>query len=326
MARPIRIEYPDAVYLVTCRGVNKKAIYKDDQDRTKFLEFLQNSKRTYNIEIFSYVLMKNHFHLLVKTPLGNLTKFMQQFNTTYITFFNYQHNRAGNLYQGRFKSIVIDPDTHLSTVSRYIHLNPVRVKGMITKPVKEKLAYLKEYRWSSFAGYITKGKTVGFVDYEPVLIESGGLDTTGRKGYREAICADMVDRPEIKKQIVGQCILGSEKFVKQIKEEILEKEPHKKSPSAFKPYKHKTKGFVIKLIEKETGQSIASIKKDKGLLRQLTMDLLYRFGGLNSTKIGEMFGVSYNAVSLQRKKIKESLSADKKFQALLKSIETRLLQ
>ena len=123
MARQLRIEYPDALYHVTCRGNEKRLIFRSDKDREKFLEILQRSLEIYNIKVYSYVLMRNHFHVLIKTPLGNLSHFMRHFNITYTSYFNRRYKRSGHLYQGRFKGLLIDSDEYFSMVSRYIHLN-----------------------------------------------------------------------------------------------------------------------------------------------------------------------------------------------------------
>ena len=125
MARPLRIQYPNAVYHVTSRGNERKDIFKDDRDREHFLEILFQSLHTYSVILYSYVLMNNHFHLLVETPLGNLGAFMRHFNITYTSYFNRRHRRTGHLYQGRYKSIIVDKDAYLSVLFRYIHLTQI---------------------------------------------------------------------------------------------------------------------------------------------------------------------------------------------------------
>ncbi len=130
MARALRIQYEGALYHITCRGNERKAIYRDDQDRKVFLELLINGIETYNIILYCYVLMDNHFHLLLETPLGNLSEFMRWFNITYTSHYNRRQKRSGHLYQGRYKSILVEKETHLYILSRYIHLNPVRIKQM----------------------------------------------------------------------------------------------------------------------------------------------------------------------------------------------------
>ncbi len=123
MARPLRIQYPGAVYHVTCRGNERQDIFKDDADRKRFLQILIQSVNIYSVKLFSYVLMSNHFHLLIETPKGNLAEFMRKFNITYTGYYNRRHDRVGHLYQGRYKSILVDKNEYLSILSRYIHLN-----------------------------------------------------------------------------------------------------------------------------------------------------------------------------------------------------------
>jgi len=129
MARPLRVQYPNAVYHVTCRGNEQKPIFRDDIDRKTLLKKLVQSMDIYTVKLYSYVLMNNHFHLLLETPLGNLGEFMRRFNISYTGYFNYRHKRSGHLFQGRYKSILVDKESYLSILSRYIHLNPVRTEG-----------------------------------------------------------------------------------------------------------------------------------------------------------------------------------------------------
>ena len=128
MARALRIQYPGAYYHVTCRGNERREIYKDDEDRKLFKEKLKVSLEVYAVEVLSYVLMSNHFHLLISTPQGNLSEFMRHFNISYTSAYNRRHRRSGHLYQGRYKAFLIDADSYLVAVSRYIHLNPIRLK------------------------------------------------------------------------------------------------------------------------------------------------------------------------------------------------------
>ena len=128
MARPLRIQYPDAYYHVTSRGNERKQIFSDEKDHKAFLERLSLSLDIYHVSLLAYVCMPNHFHLLVTTPEGNLSEFMRHFNISYTSAFNRRHGRVGHLYQGRYKAFLIDADHYLLEVSRYIHLNPIRIK------------------------------------------------------------------------------------------------------------------------------------------------------------------------------------------------------
>ena len=140
MARPLRIEFPGAVYHVTSRGNERKAIFRDDQDRKTFLDTLKDVTRRYNWLCHAYCLMDNHYHLLIDTPNGNLSIGMRQLNGVYTQGFNKRHGRVGHLFQGRFKAVLVQKDNHLLEACRYVVLNPVRA---------ERVQRPEEWIWSS---------------------------------------------------------------------------------------------------------------------------------------------------------------------------------
>jgi hypothetical protein len=118
--------------------------------------------------------MRNHFHLVVKTPLGNLKEFMRHFNISYTSYFNRGHKRVGHLYQGRYKAFLIDADSYLQEVTRYVHLNPIRVKGKANLDGLEKKRYLEGYRWSSYPLYLKRGKRNSFLNVGEVFCNGVG--------------------------------------------------------------------------------------------------------------------------------------------------------
>ena len=128
MARALRLLFPGAYYHVTCRGNERKAVFRDDTDRSVFLEKLKKSIEIYGVRLHAYVMMDNHFHLIVETPGGNLSEFMRHFNIVYTAAFNRRHKRVGHLYQGRYKAILIDQESYLLELTRHVHVNPVRVR------------------------------------------------------------------------------------------------------------------------------------------------------------------------------------------------------
>jgi|SRR5450759_356080 len=128
MARPLRLEYEDAVYHVTSRGNERSPIFRDDRDRERFLEILGSVVLVARWVIHAYCLMGNHYHLLVETPLGNLSRGMQRLNGRYTQWFNFRHARAGHLLQGRFRAILVEKEAHLLELCRYVVLNPVRAR------------------------------------------------------------------------------------------------------------------------------------------------------------------------------------------------------
>jgi len=141
MSRPLRIEYPGAVYHVTSRGNEKKPVFKTDQDRQNFLNTLQRVNKRYHLICHAYCLMTNHYHLLLETSDGNLSLGMRQLNGVYTQVFNKLHGRTGHLFQGRYQSILIQKGSHLLEVCRYVVLNPVRA-GTVEKP--------EDWKWSSY--------------------------------------------------------------------------------------------------------------------------------------------------------------------------------
>jgi putative transposase len=130
MAPPLRIERPGGRYHLTARGNERKRIFRDDSDRFHFLELLSEMTQRFGTKPHAYVLMDNHFHLLLETPEVNLSRAMQWLLVGYSIWFNRRHARAGHLFQGRFKGIIVEDDAGWQKVARYVHLNPVRVAGL----------------------------------------------------------------------------------------------------------------------------------------------------------------------------------------------------
>jgi putative transposase len=324
MARPLRIQYPGAVYHVTCRGNEKKDIFRDDADRARMLQILEQSINIYTIRLYAYVLMNNHFHLLLETPIGNLGEFMRHFNITYTGYFNRRHRRVGHLYQGRYKSILVDKASYLTMLSRYIHLNPIRTKAWAKAPLQEKIGNLTGHSWSSLPGYIDKRKREPFLDYSMVLKEYGGKTDSARKAYAETIRADAAEELEIKDKILGQSILGGEEFIAWVKATYINGQKSQEIPSVKEIQRYRSKEAILKAIEGETGKRIEEIKGEKGLYRQIAMDLLYRVGRLKGREIGDMMGVGYTAVSQERRRLREKAQRDRKLRILMERIERYL--
>lgn len=324
MARPLRIQYPGAVYHVTCRGNERKAIFRDDADRKKMLQILAASIKNYTVKLYSYVLMNNHFHLLLETPLGNLSEFMRHFNITYTGSFNRRHGRVGHLYQGRYKSILVDKASYLTILSRYIHLNPVRTRAMAKGPLRDRITYLTRYPWSSLPGYLTGSKREPYIDYAMVLEEYGGETEGARKAYREAIKTDMDRGLEIKDKIFSQSILGRDEFIEWVKEKYIDRRKGQEIPAVKAIQGYRSNEAILRAIEGETGKGIDEIKKEKGLYRQIAMDLLYRIGGFKGREIGRIMGVGYTTVSQERRRLREKAERDKKLQTLIQRIEHNL--
>lgn len=322
MTRPLRIEYPGAVYHVTCRGNEQKDIFRDDADRSKFISFLSESATIYSVRLYGYVLMANHFHVLLETPLGNLGEFMRRFNVTYTGYFNRRYKRAGHLYQGRYKSLLVDKDNYLTVVSRYIHLNPIRIASMKEKGSDERLSTLKAYRWSSLPGYIdTKRKEV-FMHYDMVLEEYGGDNRRGRQNYIKAIYQDISGTLDIRREVIGQSILGGIEFANWVVEEFLARgKKDRECPTADEISRYCGKEKILSAAEKVLGKDIKIIRSEGGINRQIVMDVMCRIGGLKGREVGNCFGVDYSTVSVSRKRLRKKMEGNDQIRTLVEQIE-----
>jgi REP-associated tyrosine transposase len=204
MARPIRIEYPGAVYHVICRGNNRQGIYRDDEDRRRYLEKLSYYCQDKKVDLLAYCLMSNHVHLLLETPQGNLSKMMQAFQTSYTVYFNKRHGRTGHVFEQRYKAMLVEKDNYLLQVSRYIHLN-----AMSTKLAER----AQDYRWCSYGSYL-KGRGIPGLKTETVLGQLNGSKTRQLQQYREYVEGGQEERlknpaPEVRQQIY----VGGEEFI-----------------------------------------------------------------------------------------------------------------
>lgn len=202
MARPLRIEYPGAVYHITSRGNEKKLIFKDERDREIFLDTLSQVDKRYNWLCHAYCLMNNHYHLIIETPDGNLSAGMRQLNGVYTQAFNRQHNRVGHLFQGRYKGILIQKDSHLLEVCRYVVLNPVRAKA-VKKP--------EQWRWSSYQATAGIEKPHPCLSTEWILNQFGSTRRIAEKAYRKFV-EDGIKQESIWEAVRAQSILGEEEF------------------------------------------------------------------------------------------------------------------
>jgi putative transposase len=209
MARQLRIEYPGAFYHVTSRGNQRQAIVQDDQDRRIFLDYIDKAYEKFGGIAHAYCLMDNHFHLFLETPRGNLSRIMHFINTSYTLYYNARYSRAGHLFQGRFKAILIEADSYAQEVSRYIHLNPVRA-GLVSNP--------EDYRWSSFGEYAGHRTPLPWLQIRFVLSYFGENKKQSQSRYKAFVQNNIGEIQENPLHKAGpSLILGSDSFVEKIK-------------------------------------------------------------------------------------------------------------
>jgi putative transposase len=328
MARPLRIQYPEAHYHITCRGNERKEIFADNYDRRIFFEKLAASLEVYNVNLLVYVCIANHFHLLVNTPNGNLADFMRHFNICYTSAFNRRHNRVGHLYQGRYKAFLIDADNYLLDVSRYIHLDPVRISGLAEHSAGEKWDMLLKHEFSSLPGYFSSRNRKAFVSYERVLGYMGGDNAGGRQAYSEFMKQGLGREIENPLSIgKGNGIVGESSFVYRIKSEVLESKTSAREQPALRALNraNSPEELVSRFADQIDKEKEEICRRGKNSVeRAMMMEFLYRFCKITQQEIGRMVGIDYSAVSQARRRLKERLGQDRKLKERFEELEREL--
>ncbi len=321
MARPLRIQYSGAYYHVTCQGNDRRSIYRDDSDRGLFLEKLKASIEIYGVALHAYVLMGNHFHLLVQTPKANLSEFMRHFNIAYTGAYNRRHKRVGHLYQGRYKAILVEGDTYLLELSRYLHLNPIRIKPHKGRGYNEQWRVLEKYRWSSLRGYLRATERESWVNYDEVLGQVGGSRSRYRQFIEEGLESGY-DTPWEK--LKGQVILGREEFVRKLKGKTNGKASSREQPS-MKILEAVSPDEVLKKVSRELGiktEELVGKRPARRDCRALVMEMMYRYGRVGQVEIGRLMGgLDYSTVSRERKRLREKTDVDRDLKRLVHKTE-----
>jgi len=250
MARPLRIEFPGALYHVLGRGNQKRDVFRDDEDRHVYLKRIQDYKEEIGFSLYAYVLMPNHVHLLIETDQIPLSKIMQRINLTYTRYFNRKYEKVGHVFQGRYKALLCDRDEYLLALVRYIHLNPVRahlVEG------------LRQFRWSSHHEYLNARSEI--TDAEAILKMFSPDLPTARKMYEqfvdEAIGKEEIEAPY---KPLRQQILGDERFLSEVEKRLSKSE---------KPFRKASLAEILRAVEELTGvneEDIVARKREGRIL------------------------------------------------------------
>ncbi len=315
MARPLRIQFPGAFYHVTCRGNERRAIFLDDEDRGRFKKILINSLQIYHVVLHAYVLMETHFHLVVQTLRANLSEFMRHFNICYTGSFNHHHNTCGHLYRGRYKALLVDADNYLLELSRYVHLNPVRIGRYQKFNAQAQWQYIQSYRWSSLLGYLEKRKAEKFVDYDLVLSM-----VDDQEGYQRFILDGLkIGVKDLHKDVQYQLILGGNDFVSY----VMRKHLTEGSPGEQPAYREMVRKViepkqVMACVSRALGVDIMAKQSNSrhNIEQCILVELLYRYSGVKLSVIGQLLGgVGYTTVSMMRNRLTVARESNKKVNA-----------
>jgi hypothetical protein len=270
--------------------------------------------------------MGNHFHLVVQTPKANLSEFMRHLNVSYTGYYNRRHRRAGHLFQGRFKAIVVEADSYLLELSRYVHLNPVRVGPVKRNSLREQLQSLRKYRWSSLAGYLKRQKAVSWVDYDAVL----GFVGDSREKYREFV-EEGLSRGYVTpwEELRGQVVLGGEGFWEQVKGKWPSKRVRSREQPSLRVLERVAPANVLdtaaeyfKLRPEQLRRKRSGFRDQRGIV----MEMMHRYSGASQGKIGNYLGgIDYTSVSHERSRIRDRIKDNATMKRWLRELEELLI-
>ena len=294
MSRPLRIQYPGAFYHVTSRGNERRDIFKSDRDRERFLEYLQGAAQRYGAVFHCYCLMRNHYHMLLETPDGNLSRIMQHINGAYTTYFNVKRKRSGHLFQGRYHAILVDADAYALELSRYIHLNPVRA-GAAQRP--------EEHAWSSYCHYVGDRDAPGWLHTETILACLASTENaTGR--YRQFVKEKLESGcPNPLQNVVAGAVLGNEAFVERIRGGHLPKEADDRNlPGRRILQRQRTVEQIVRVVAQQVTR--------EPLARKICTHLCHRHSGEKLRDLGEYFGLSESGVTQASRRLADAAKGD----------------
>ena len=320
MARPLRIEYSDAWYHVMNRGRNRAKIFCSRADYTAFIELLKAASATWKVRIAAYCLMPNHYHLLVQTPEANLSRTMRHINGLYTQYFNRKYKSDGQLFRGRYKSIVIDGDSYLLELVRYIHRNPLSV-GLVKR--------LADYSWSSHSAYISKGNEGSswlYKDFVLSMLEEN--KSKRRQAYLDFVKQEV---PETLSALYEKkklpLILGAKDFIDDIKQKYHDKTSIKEVSQVKELFLDKChiEEAVCGVYQIEVADLLKSRRGNNNEARNVAIYLMRKYAGASLTDIGTRFGMnSFSSVSSVIIRIKQAIERDKNLRRRITAVEKLL--
>jgi len=284
MARPLRIEFPGAVYHVTSRGNARQVIFLNHIDRIKFIEVLSHVVERFHWLCHAYCLMDNHYHLIIETLEGNLSRGMRQLNGVYTQIFNQRHRRVGHLFQGRYKAILVEKDRHLSSLSRYVVLNPVRI-GMVKRP--------EDWAWSSYRATLGIAKKPSFLTVEWILSQFDKKKREAVEKYKRFVM-EGINEGSPWEMLRGQIFLGADEFIGKLGHLLSDKGEFKEVPRE----------------QRYAGRpSLNELFKDKKIKPQRAKDeavyAAYFQHGYRMKEIAEYLGIHYATVSRAVRRVEQ---------------------
>ena len=312
MSRPIRIEYEGAFYHIIQRGLEKRHIFKEQKDKAKLLEYIQHVHKAYGAIFHAYCLLDNHYHFIIETPRANIKQIMHSINTSYAVFYNKRHRRVGPLFQGRYKSIVVQNDEYLWKLSSYIHNNPAKAK-LVEDP--------EAYEWSSYSSYTGKIAKPEWLQVEFILSNFGERKARVAR-YREFVRANIMTDEEIRKEMKNGFIYGSVDFAKHIIETYLKgrvEEENIKEMAEIRSVLELNKRQIALVV----GRHVNGYKEQK----KIEIYILRKFTTKKNSEISKLYdGISAHAVSKIFTRVRDSRKTNNRINNTLNKIEKAVRQ
>jgi REP element-mobilizing transposase RayT len=308
MARPLRLNCENSFYHVLSRGNERRAIFRTGEDYQKFLDLIAAMSSRFKVEVHAYVLMKNHYHLLIRTTHANLSRAIQWLGVTYAGWFNRTYNRSGHLFQGRFKSFLIEDEHYFTALGYYIHGNPLRAGATQD---------LWKYEWSSYLGYADKRYQPSWLNTEVMLGVSGGK----RKKFIAEQKAYLTQDSAVLDNLRHGLYFGSEEFSDECRQR-LQGEPRREKPQIKSLLKsvdiQKCALDIIAQLGVDEPKVIMKARRGiRNRQRDITIYVISQMGAYTNKEIGELFGIGYTTVTEAVKRAERVIKEDKKLKKLV---------
>jgi len=302
MSRQLRIEFPGAIWHITSRGNERREIYCDDDDRHRFLRLLARVITERRWLLHAWVLMSNHYHLLIETPEVGLSRGMRWLNQMYAEHFNERHERVGHLFQGRFKGILVEREGHLLELIRYIVLNPVR-SGSVK--------FAGDYRWSNYRATAGLEHPPSWLEVDWTLQQFGNDRIAACEAYRRFVADARGASYNPWEKVVGQIYLGDETFCDRMQSLVNRKQRSREHPRPQRDFVRPSFDAVVASVEQTFGVTVDDLReKSRGDARKALAELAIAEAGLTTRWVADWMGVTEWGVSKMRQKSSERYASD----------------